>query len=133
VVSMLASGTQVRGLKPGWNLRIFREKKNSSACLPSEVKPSVPCRRFAVCKRFLHLPYKSHAVGKIGLAISRLYLLPSLIEVSNVAGRGATLKMMGGTKSVAQRARSYGLGSSGMQGPGSAPYSNLLYYLIYFN
>jgi hypothetical protein len=27
------------------------------------------------------------------------------------------------TKSGAQRARSYGLGASGLQGPGSAPYS----------
>jgi hypothetical protein len=42
--------------------------------------PSVACRRFAACKRFLHLPWKSHAVGKIGLAISRLYFLPSLID-----------------------------------------------------
>jgi hypothetical protein len=37
VVSMLASGTQVRGFKPGWSLRIFRAKK-FSACLPSEGK-----------------------------------------------------------------------------------------------
>jgi hypothetical protein len=37
VVSMLASGTQVRGFKPGWSRRIFRAKK-SSAFLPSEGK-----------------------------------------------------------------------------------------------
>jgi hypothetical protein len=37
VVSMLASGTQVRGFKPGQSRRIFRAKK-SSACLPSEGK-----------------------------------------------------------------------------------------------
>jgi len=45
---VLAFGTQVRG--------IFRAKK-SSARLPSdgEVKPSVPCRRFAACKRSLNL------------------------------------------------------------------------------
>jgi hypothetical protein len=35
--------------------------------------------------------------------------------------------MAGETKSGAQRARSYGLGASGLQGPGSAPYSTLLY------
>jgi hypothetical protein len=34
VVSMLASGTQVRGFKSGRSRRIFRAKK-SSACLPS--------------------------------------------------------------------------------------------------
>jgi hypothetical protein len=37
MVSMLASGAQVRGLKPGRNLPIFRTKK-SSACLSSEGK-----------------------------------------------------------------------------------------------
>jgi hypothetical protein len=37
VVSMLASGTQVRGFKPGQSRRIFQAKK-SSACLPSEGK-----------------------------------------------------------------------------------------------
>jgi hypothetical protein len=71
-----------------------------------EVKPSVPCRRFATCKRFLHLPWKSHAVGKIGLAISRPYFLSSLIKVSHVAGRGAPLEMKWETKSGAKRARS---------------------------
>jgi hypothetical protein len=88
-----------------------------------EVKPSVPCRRFAACKK--SLPWKSHAVGKIGLAISRLYFPPSLIEVSNFAGRGAPLEMTGETKSGAQRARSQGLGASGLQGSASAPYSTL--------
>jgi hypothetical protein len=105
VFSMLASGTQVRGFKPSWRSRIFRAKK-SSAFLRGEVKPSVPCLRFAACKRFLHLPWKSHAVGKIGSPISRPYFLLSLIEVSDVTGRGVPLEMMGETKSGAQRARS---------------------------
>jgi hypothetical protein len=124
---MLASGTQVRGFKPGWSCRIFLFKKILS--MPSfggAVKPSVSCRRFSACKRSLHLPWKSHAVGKIGSAISRPYFLPSLIEVSHITGRGAPLEMTGKTKSGAQRARSYGLGASGLQGPGSAP--TLLYY-----
>jgi hypothetical protein len=71
-----------------------------------EVKPSVPCRRFAACKSSLQLPWKSHVVGKIGSAISRAYFLPSLIEVSHVAGRGAPLEMTGEIKSGTQRARS---------------------------
>jgi hypothetical protein len=71
-----------------------------------EVKPSVPCRRYAACKRSLHLPWKSHAVGKIGSAISRPYFLPSLIEVSHVAERRAPLEMTGETKIGEQRARS---------------------------
>jgi len=37
VVSMLASGTRVRGFKPGWSHWIFGSE-NSSACLPSEGK-----------------------------------------------------------------------------------------------
>jgi hypothetical protein len=37
VVSMLASGTQVRGFKPGQSRQIFQAKK-STACLPSEGK-----------------------------------------------------------------------------------------------
>jgi hypothetical protein len=98
-----------------------------------EVKPSVPCRKFAACKRSLHLPWKSHAVGKFKSAISRPYFLPSLIEVSHVAGRGAPLEMTGKTKSGAQRARSYGLGASGLQGPGSAPYSTLLYSTLLYS
>jgi len=30
-----------------------------------EVKPSVPCRRFTVCKRFLNATWKSGISGKI--------------------------------------------------------------------
>jgi hypothetical protein len=50
VVSMLASGTQVRGFKPGRSRRNFRgEKILSMPSFGGEVKPSVPCRRFAAC------------------------------------------------------------------------------------
>jgi hypothetical protein len=130
VVSMLASGTQVCGFKPGWSRRIFQAKKILS--MPSfgrEVKPSVPCRSFAACKRSVHLPWKSHAVGKIESAMSHPYFLPSLIEVSHVTGRGAPLEMTGETKSGAHRARLFGLGASGLQGPGSAPTLLLLLLL----
>jgi hypothetical protein len=48
---MLAFSTQVRGFKPG---RIFQgEKILSTTSFGGEVKPSVPCRRFAACKRSL--------------------------------------------------------------------------------
>ena len=52
VVSMLASGTQVRGFKPGRSCWSFTGVKILS--MPSsggEVKESVPCRSFAACKR----------------------------------------------------------------------------------
>jgi hypothetical protein len=52
--------------------------------------------------------------AKLESAISHPYFLPSLIEVSHVAGRGVPLELTGGTKSGAQRARSYGLAASGL-------------------
>ena len=54
--SVLAFGTQVRGFKPGRSRRIFKGKKIlSTPSFGGEVKPSVPCRRFAACKRSLEL------------------------------------------------------------------------------
>jgi hypothetical protein len=38
VVSILATGTRVRGFKPGRSRWIFRASKKSSVCLPSEGK-----------------------------------------------------------------------------------------------
>ena len=63
---MLAFGTQVRGFKPGRSRRIFQgEKILSTPSFGGEVKPSVPCRRFAACKRFLNATWKSGISGKI--------------------------------------------------------------------
>ena len=54
--SVLVFGTQVRGFKPGRSRRIFKgEKILSTPSFGGEVKPSVPCRRFAECKRSLEL------------------------------------------------------------------------------
>jgi hypothetical protein len=54
--SVLAFGTQVCRFKPGRSRRIFKgEKILSTPSLRGEAKPSVPCRRFAVCKRSLEL------------------------------------------------------------------------------
>ena len=63
--SVLTFGTQVRGFKPCRSRQIFRAKKILS--MPSfggEVKPSVPSRRFAACKRSLNLR-GSRNLGKI--------------------------------------------------------------------
>jgi hypothetical protein len=55
VVSMLASGTHVCRFKPGRSHQIFRAKKIlSMPWFRGEVKPSVPCCRFAACKRSLN-------------------------------------------------------------------------------
>jgi hypothetical protein len=66
VVSMLASGTQDRGSEPGRSRWTFQGKKIHS--LPSfggEVKPSVPCRRFAARKRTLRFTWKSESQAKL--------------------------------------------------------------------
>jgi hypothetical protein len=50
-VSVLASGTQVRGFKPGRSRRIFKgEKILSTPSFGREIKQWVPCRRFAAWK-----------------------------------------------------------------------------------
>ena len=58
---MLAFGTQVRGFKPGQSRQIFKGqiKIFSTPSFGGEVKPSVPCRRFAACKRSLNVTWKS--------------------------------------------------------------------------
>jgi hypothetical protein len=64
VVSMLASGTQVRGLRPGRSCRIFWAKKiHSMPSFGGEVKSSVPWRSFAACKE----PYNDVEVGIVRL------------------------------------------------------------------
>ena len=63
--SVLAFSTQVCGFKTGRSRRIFRAKKIlSMPTFGGEVKPSVSCRRFAACKRSLHLR-GSRNLGKI--------------------------------------------------------------------
>jgi len=53
--SVLAFSTQVCGFKPGRIRRIFKgEKILRTPSFGGEVKPSVPCRRFAACKRSLN-------------------------------------------------------------------------------
>ena len=83
--SVLAFSTLVRGFKPGRNRRIFRgEKILSTPSFGGEVKPSVPCRRFAACKRPLNLS-GSRNLGKITGHLSRpqfhLSLLRSLASL----------------------------------------------------
>jgi hypothetical protein len=59
-VSVMAYGTQVRGFKPCRSCRIFKGRKIlSTPSFGREVKPWVPCRRFAACKRSLDVPWKS--------------------------------------------------------------------------
>jgi hypothetical protein len=52
---VLAFSIQVRGFKPGRSRRNFKgEKILSTPSFGGEVKPSVPCRSFAACKRSLN-------------------------------------------------------------------------------
>jgi hypothetical protein len=73
-VNMLASGTQVCGFEPSWSRRIFQGKKILT--MPSfrgEVKPLVPSRRFAACKKSLQIVWNSLFDGKI----NRIFLAHS--------------------------------------------------------
>jgi hypothetical protein len=91
-VSMLAFGTQVCGFKLGRSRRIFKgEKILSTPSFRVEVKLSVPCRRFAACKRSLELMWKSDSRPKFVrtfLAHEESHL--PLPEVSHVVGREGT-------------------------------------------
>ena len=103
--SVLAFGTQVRGFKPGRDRRIFKDEKIlSKPSFGGEVKPSVPCRRFA---GMLKTPGNYMEVGFSG-EICRPFLAhfrSSLPEGSHVAWCGAPLGLTGGTKGGAQRVR----------------------------
>ena len=59
--SVLAFGTQVCGFKPGRSRQIFKGqiKIFSTPFFGGEAKPSVPCCRFAACKRSLNVTWKS--------------------------------------------------------------------------
>jgi hypothetical protein len=74
--SVLAFGTQVRGFKPSQSRQIFKgENILSTPSFGGEVKPSVPCRRFAACKKFLELR-GSRILDKICQNISRPRRVP---------------------------------------------------------
>jgi hypothetical protein len=63
---VLVSGTQVSGLKPGRSRRIFKDGKIlSTPSFGREVKPWVPCRRFAAFKRSLKCTVEVGILGKI--------------------------------------------------------------------
>ena len=64
--SVLALSTHVHGFKPGRSRRIFKDEKKiiNTTSFGGEVKPSVPCRRFAACRRSLRREQRRH-VGKI--------------------------------------------------------------------
>jgi hypothetical protein len=84
VVSMLASGTQDRGFKPGQSSQIFSDVRILS--MPSfgrEVKQFVPCRRFTAQKRTLLDYVKVGSLRPNYSDISRSKFPPSLTEGSS--------------------------------------------------
>ena len=90
--SVLAFGTQVRGFKPDRSRRIFKgEKIFSTPSFGGEVKPSVPCRRFAACKRSLELR-ESRILDEICRNISRPRRVPPSVA------RGLSLAEVGTSK-----------------------------------
>ena len=80
VVSMLASGTRVRGFKPGQSRWIFRASEKSSAYLPSEGK----------WKNLSHVPALRHVKEPVNYDVLAKFP-PSLAEVSRAyVVRGAS-------------------------------------------
>jgi hypothetical protein len=74
--NMLAFGTKVCGFKPGRSHRIFKgEKILSTPSFGRGVKLSVPCCRFAACKRSLELR-GSWILGQICRNISQPWRVP---------------------------------------------------------
>jgi hypothetical protein len=96
--SMLAFGTQVRGFKSGRSLRIFKgEKILSTPSFGGEVKPSVPCRRFAACKRSLNVAWKSTFRQNYGQ-----FLPTRRVDVETPGSGTGNIQHWGGGDRVAQ-------------------------------
>jgi hypothetical protein len=95
VVSMLASGTQDRSFEPGRSHRIFQAKKIHSMPSFGEVKPYVPCCRFAARKGTLWFTWESETRAKLTGHFS-----PVILSFTNrgLSWRGVPMEMMGGTK-----------------------------------
>ena len=71
---MLAFSTQVRGFKPGRSRQNFKgEKILNTPSFGGEVKPSVPCRRFAACKKLRRHVVKITIVPPFAARISRVF------------------------------------------------------------
>jgi hypothetical protein len=83
--SVLAFSTQVSGFRPGRSRLIFLgEKFLSTPSFVGDVKPSVPCRRFAACKRSLNFGGSRNLgknTGKISRPQFHLSLLGSLASL----------------------------------------------------
>jgi hypothetical protein len=83
---VLASSTQVHGFKPGRSCRIFQGKNFPSApSFGGEVKPAVPCRRFAACKRSLNVTWSRHLGKILGYSFSPIKVPPLAAWISHVA------------------------------------------------
>ena len=79
------------GSKPGRSRRIFQgEKILSTLSFAGEVKPSVPCRRFTACKRFLNATWKSGISGKIHRPFLA-HIVPPL--ATRISGRRLVMKV----------------------------------------
>jgi hypothetical protein len=104
------------------------EKIHSMPSFGAEVKPSVPCRRFAACKRTLRFTLKLESAGKIYRTFLAQFC-SLLTEVSHVAWREAPLEMTDGTEGVAQRASSLRSRCFGEIDPETATHNYLSMYV----
>jgi len=92
--SVLVFSTQVCGFKPGRSRRIFRgEKILSTPSFGGEIKPSVPCRRFAACKRSLNLRGSRNLVKNYYRTSFLPTVPPFVARISCVVADGGTWRL----------------------------------------
>ena len=107
--SALPLSTQVRGFKPGQSRQDFQGRKILSApSFGGEVKPSVSCRRFMACKRFLNVAWKStfrQNYRSIYSPTSSTFCCLDLsrrVDVETPGGESGNVQNIRGVKRVAQ-------------------------------
>jgi len=92
--SVLAFSTQVCGFRPGRSCRIFRAKTIlSTPSFRGEIKLSVPCRRFAACKRSLKFTWKSEFRQNYYRTCFSPTVPPFAARISHVVANGGTWRL----------------------------------------
>ena len=80
---------------PKFEGRIFQgEKILSTPSFGGEVKPSVPCRRFTACKRFLNATWTSGISGKIHRPFLAHIVPPLATRISGETTSGEKLERL---------------------------------------
>jgi hypothetical protein len=117
---VFASSTQVRGFKPALRRRTFQgEEIPSTPSFGGEVKPAVPCRRFAACKKLLNVTWKSAFRQNSRLLFLAYYSSTSRrLDLSRHVGRGDVWRRQSELLENRVYNKSNGCSASGALAPG---------------